>query len=113
MPLPNPGKDAIAAFEKISADLVSESGGVRQTKMFGMPSLQVKGKMFAGVWGNALVFKLTGEEHKKALALKGAKLFDPSGMGRAMKEWVQIPAAHSRQWRKYARAAMEYVAKGK
>jgi len=42
------------------------------------------------------------------LALEGAELFDPSGKGR-VKEWVQVPAAHSAKWKKPAKAALEYV----
>jgi hypothetical protein len=30
-----------------------------------------------------------------------------------MREWVQVPATHARQWTRLARAAMEYVGKGK
>jgi hypothetical protein len=47
------------------------------------------------------------------LGLKGAKLFDPSGTGRAMKEWVQVPFTHSKKWEKFAKAAFAYVKKGK
>ena len=57
-----------------------------------------------------MVFKLNGETHATALALKGAVLFDPSGMGRAMKEWVVVPKAHAKQWPTLAAAALSYVA---
>lgn len=36
-------------------------------------------------------------ERQAALALEGAALFDP-GMGRTMREWVLVPAAHSSRW---------------
>ena len=57
-------------------------------------------------------FKLTGAYHAKALALTGAKLFDPSGKGRPMREWVQVPAAHASSWPVLAAQAAAYVASG-
>jgi hypothetical protein len=84
--------------------------GVTAAKMFGMPSMRVKGKAFAGVFGGAMVFKLGGDAHSKALALKGAELFDPSGMGRPMKEWIVVPAAHAKRWGELAELARAYVA---
>ena len=56
-----------------------------------------------------MVFKLSGDEHKAALSLKGSKLFDPSGKGRAMKEWVQVTYDHHKQWGNLAKAAAKYV----
>ena len=78
--------------------------------MFGMSVLKVAGKAFAGIFGDALVFKLGGDPHAQAIALDGAALFDPSGAGRAMKEWVVVPRAHSRKWPALASAAHAYVA---
>ena len=83
--------------------------GVSVTKMFGMPSMKAAGKLFAGVYGDALTFKLGGKTHAEALALKGAELFDPSGMGRPMKEWVVVPPAHAKRWLDLAKAARTYV----
>lgn len=100
-------------FDKIIDEMASESGGVKPGKMFGMPCLKVGSKMFAGLWKEDMVFKLTGDDHRQALALKGAKLFDPSGMGRAMKEWVQVPYVHRNKWRALAQAALDYVAGAK
>ena len=31
------------------------------------------------------------------------------GKGRAMKEWVQVPFAHSTKWKKLGKAALDYV----
>jgi hypothetical protein len=95
-------------FAEIASALAER--GVSVTKMFGMPSLKVGGKLFAGVFGDALTFKLQGDAHAQALALKGAELFDPSGMGRAMKEWVVVPPAHAKRWLELAEASCSYVA---
>ena len=45
-----------------------------------------------------MVFKLSGPEHAAALGLTGTKLFDPSGMGRAMKAWLVVSTAHEGDW---------------
>ncbi len=94
-------------------EALAETGaaaGVVKSAMFGMPSLKVGGKAFAGLFGDAMVFKLTGATHAEALTLKGAVLFDPSGMGRAMKEWVVVPAAHAKRWAALAESARAFVA---
>jgi hypothetical protein len=87
--------------------------GVLQAKMFGMPSLKVNGKAFAGLFQDDMVFKLTADAHMRALALKGAHLFDPSGRDRPMKEWVQVPSKYSDQWLDLAQEAWQYVGKEK
>src|SRR5262249_22122356 len=101
--------------QKAYQDIVAALGalGAESGAMFGMPSAKVGGKAFAGVFGNALVFKLTGEAHARALKLSGAEVFDRSGMGRPMKEWVVVSAANARAWPELAREALNYVAGAK
>lgn len=80
------------------------------SKLFSMPCLKnVNGKAFAGYRRGAMVFKLPAPSHGKALALAGSHLFDPSGKGRPMKEWVVVPADHADLWLGFARAAWAYV----
>jgi hypothetical protein len=75
------------------------------TSMFGMPSVKRRdGKAFAGLYGDDMVFKLAGDAHAKALALDGARLFEPMA-GRPMKAWVQVPPTHETQWADLARKA--------
>ena len=80
-----------------------------QSQMFGKPCFKINGKAFICFFRNEMVFKLDNPLHKEALELAGAQLFDPSGKNRPMKEWVQIPYNHSKQWSIYADAAMKYV----
>lgn len=80
--------------------------------MFGKPCFKVNGKAFICFFQNEMVFKLTGESHDEVMCLSGAKLFDPSGKNRPMKEWVQLSAEHIGQWEHFAKAALEYVKKG-
>src|SRR5262245_7986551 len=80
-------------------------------KMFGALCIKApNGKSGVMFYDDEMVFKLEGDLAKEAIALKGAKLFDPSG-GRPMKEWIQVPATHSAKWKAYAEAAMEKVKK--
>jgi hypothetical protein len=84
-------------YERI-AERVAQEPGVTAGKLFGMPALLLERKAFAGLYGDAMVFKLSGAEHAAALSLTGTELFDPSGMGRAMKAWVVVPTAHAGEW---------------
>jgi len=94
--------------EKITSTTPASAG-----KMFGMPCLKNDvGKAFAGFHDGWMVFKLEGTEHAKALALEGARLFDPSGRGRPMKEWVEVPPVHSSKWLGFAKQALRYSEQG-
>ena len=98
---------ARAAYEAIVADLTPAPATA--SKMFGMPCLKSpEGKAFAGLYQDAMVFKLRGPEHARALALPGAHLFDPSGM-RPMKEWVVVPTDSASVWPALAEAALRSV----
>lgn len=81
-----------------------------ESQMFGKPCFKINGKAFIAFYENSLVCKLTGNAHTEALSLNNAHLFDPSGKGRPMKEWVQIPYEHHEQWQGFAGSAKAYVA---
>jgi len=98
-----------SAYESVAKALAGKRG-VAASTMFGMPTLKVRGKAFAGLNDDAMIFKLTGAQHAAALALRGAKLFEPM-TGRQMKEWVQVPAAHASEWETLAERARDYVAR--
>lgn len=83
--------------------------GAQPGKLFGKPCFKINGKAFCCFFQGDMVFKLTGEEHAEALALEGARLFDPTGKGRPMKEWVQVPDTHEALWQKLAEEAAAYV----
>ncbi len=99
-------QDPSDAYNEVAAQLAPD--GATRSQMFGMPSLKVGGKAFAGQFRDVMVFKLGGPPHADALAVEGAHLFDP-GMGRPMKEWVQLPATRADRWVEFARHAMAYV----
>ena len=92
-------------FHKIAAEIPEAKEG----KMFGALCLKApNGKAGVMYWKDYLVFKLQGEDLKKALALQNAKLFDPMG-SRPMGGWVQLSAEHSAKWKALAKKSMTYV----
>ncbi len=103
--------DPKAEYDAVADEIKATSPAISGA-MFGMPCLKAGGKAFAGYYQGAMVFKLSGAAHAEALGLSGARLFDPVG-SRPMKEWVQVPATHAKQWTRLARAALDYVGKGK
>ena len=92
-------------YNEIAA-LLEVRAGVKASSMFGMPTLKLDGKALAGLYGDAMVFKLSGEAHAEALSLRDAHLFDPSGLGRPMKAWVVVPIAHAANWEHLAELAL-------
>ncbi len=90
---------------------LAQNKNVVSSQMFGKPCLKVNGKAFLALHQKVLVFKLSSDAHKQALAQKGATLWDPSGKGRPMKEWVAIPAEHLSEIdaKKFLNQAMAYV----
>jgi TfoX/Sxy family transcriptional regulator of competence genes len=97
-----------AQYDAVAQALTAATAAVAG-KMFGMPSLLIHGKAFAGLYKGSMVFKLDGEAHARALALGGSRLFDPSWRGRPMKAWLQVPATHAGVWRELARHALRFV----
>lgn len=101
--------DALSLFDHI-ANLLSLRPGVSRSKMFGMPTVKVNGKAFAGLSQDKMVFKLAEAERLAALKLAGAQLFEPMA-GRAMKEWVEVPVGQVSEdtLLQLAEAALHYV----
>ncbi len=85
------------------------AGGV-ESQMFGKPCYKAAGKAFVCLFGTDMVFKLPPGIREQALQLDRACLFDPSGKGHAMKEWVQLPPAYKDKWATLALQAAQYVA---
>ena len=100
--------DAVVEYEKL-VKLLTPTEGVTAGQMFGKPCLKIHGKAFVAQQGEKVIFKLNSPQHDKASSLKGAELWDPSGKGRPMKEWVAIPASENKSFTALARGALEYV----
>lgn len=102
--------DARARYEDLADFLAFRHDFVQLSQMMGMPCVKARGKMVLGFSGtsDAMVFKLVDPEvHAQALALEGAKLFDPSGRGQPFRQWVVVPAAHADRWESFAERALE------
>ena len=98
--------------ERAESDFRALGAGIaaaEASQMFGKKCFKIGGKAFICLFHDCAVFKLTGAAHGQALALAGAVLFDPSGSGRAMKEWVQVPHLHQALWPAFAAQALAYV----
>lgn len=80
-----------------------------KSQMFGKACFKLNKKAFVCFFQNEMVFKLNGESHREALSMDGAQLFDPSGKGRAMKEWVQLPFHCKDLWPKFAIQSAAYI----
>ena len=108
MERPQASRESVRRYDQVATGL-AERAGVQAGSMFGMPTLKLDGKALAGLYGDAMTFKLSGDAHAAALRLEGAHLFDPSGMGRPMKAWVVVPVAHADGWEQLARAALAAI----
>jgi hypothetical protein len=96
-------------YDEVCDDLLHRHPGLERTKMMGMPSLKLDGKLVAGfVAGeDAMVFRFTDlAAHADALALEGSHLFDPTGKGRPFKDWVVVPPLHADRWLELAESAI-------
>jgi hypothetical protein len=101
--------DPRARFDEIAADLEARDPDVQLGQMMGHPCIKAGGKIIASFQSekDSIAFKLPDEgEREKALALEGAVPFEPMGMGRVMKEWVDVPVAHAAKWAELADSAL-------
>jgi hypothetical protein len=99
----------VSKQEELYLEIGSGLKEAEKSQMFGKPCFKINGKAFVCFFQDAMVFKLTGESHANALALKGSKLFDPSGSKRPMKEWVQVNFENRKAWIGFAKDAIKYV----
>ena len=105
-------QNAVEEYAKLFTHFL-EMAGIKSGQMFGKACITVYGKAFVAQHQEWVVSKLTGEHHRTALGLAGAALWDPSGEGRPMKEWVAIPATAHKHFPQLARASCDYVSAGR
>ncbi|MEZ7125431.1 hypothetical protein ACBR40_08835 [Nonomuraea sp. AD125B] len=95
-------------FKQVGAELADL--GVQLSRMMGRPALKDQaGKVFASLQRDgAMVFRLVRDtpEHVAALQLPGASLFDPTGKGREVKDWVVVPHSSVDAWTDLAEVAL-------
>ena len=107
------------AWRKTPAELVQrfeaalpEEPGVERRKMFGYPCAFIGGQMFAGLFAESVIVRLSEDERQTALASQGAAVFEPLP-GRVMREYVVVPptvALDVRVLRAWLRSALAFAA---
>lgn len=95
-------------FEKLVVILATTYDGVAG-QMFGKKCIKINNKAGIALFKDCIVFKLPEKPHSEAISLEGSCLWDPSGKGRAMKEWVQLPLEHKLKFKEFAEASANYV----
>lgn len=95
-------------FEKLTEYLESSHGAVAG-QMFGKKCIKVNGKAAIALFNESLVFKLPDISHEHAMSLSGSILWDPSGKGRPMKEWVQVLLKHKSEFAGLSESSANYV----
>jgi hypothetical protein len=100
--------EARERFGEIVDDLAARDPDVEESQMMGRPSIKAGGKLIACFESRGtMAFKLPDEsEQEKALALEGARIYDPAESGRLMKGWVEVPAAHEAKWAELTETAL-------
>jgi hypothetical protein len=101
-------------FGEIVDDLAARDPDVEESQMMGRPSIKAGGKLIACFESRGtMAFKLPDEsEQAKALALEGARVYDPAKSGRLMKGWVEVPAAQEASWAELAETALRLRKEG-
>ena len=100
--------DTQKAFDALTEEL-ARTKRAEKAQMFGKQCMKYRGNGFMAFSDGDLVVKLSGQSREDALKLKGSQLWDPSGQGRPMKEWVQVSSAHAARWRDLAEKSIEYI----
>jgi hypothetical protein len=100
--------ETLAAFAQV-LDEVAVAGDVERAVWFGTPAAKVDGKIFMALWRGALVARLGAEEvDQRVLGGDGVR-FDPSGKGKAMKDWLESNAEPG-EWTELALCAIAFTA---
>jgi len=100
--------DANEEYQLLVQRLADGHAGVA-CQMFGKQCIKVSGKAAVAMFQDCIVCKLPAPEHAKAMALENSILWDPSGKGRAMKEWVQVELQHKSHFSGFAGVSAGYV----
>jgi TfoX/Sxy family transcriptional regulator of competence genes len=100
--IPKPGPADLEYFDSI----IPTAEGVTRRPMFGNVAAFANGQMFLCLFGPDVAVRLGADERERLLGIAGTSPFEPV-KGRAMKEYVVLPAA----WRKQVELTEEWVAR--
>jgi TfoX/Sxy family transcriptional regulator of competence genes len=82
----------MSAYRDVVAELRADPA-VSEGRMMGMPALKVGRKMFGGLYRDRLVVRIGRERVAELVEAGRAEPFDPSGLGRPMKDWAVLRPA--------------------
>jgi len=99
--------NAEQSFEYLIAEF-EQRDDIAAGSMFGKRCIKVAGKAAIALFKETVVFKLPEPQHAEAMNKEGSELWDPSGKGRAMKEWVSVGSEHSDCYLEFAESALSY-----
>ncbi len=102
--------DSESLFEAVCTRF-DGAAGVSRGKMFGAPGLRIHGKFFVCLVKGQLVAKLPAGRVEALLHGGEGRPFDP-GMGRPMKEWVEVDLQEGQRWGDLAEEALRFVLSG-
>jgi hypothetical protein len=102
--------EILSAFADV-LDEVAVAGDVERCAWFGTPAAKVEGRIFMAIWRGRLVARLGAEEVTARVTAGGGTRFDPSGKGRAMKDWLEADAEPG-EWTELALSAIAFTAGG-
>lgn len=88
--------ELVALFEQVVAGLPP----VETRKMFGYPAAFINGQMFASLFGDHFILRLSEAERAAFIQEHSARLFEPMP-GRPMREYVEVPPALLRTGRQF------------
>jgi hypothetical protein len=100
--------EALAAFAVV-LDEVAVAGDVERAVWFGAPAAKIEGKIFLALWRGALIARIGAEEVDHRVIAGDGVRFDPSGKGKAMKDWLESNAEHA-EWTELALSAIAFTA---
>ena len=95
--------------EELYHAIVAQLPDAKPSKMFGALCAKTpNGKAAFMFWKEAMIFKLTGEDEKEALAYDGASVFTPME-GRPMNGWILLPYDYKDKWTYFAEKSVAFV----
>lgn len=92
-------------------DYMVRSHGATSGNLYGKPCALLRGHAFLYFHQGWAAFKLRGRIRLQALALAGAKFWDPLGREGPSMEWVIVPDAHFLRWDRFAVEAVKLMEK--
>lgn len=82
-------------------------------QLYGKPCVMKAGHAFCAYAFLGMAFRLKGRVRLQAMALPGAKFWDPLGRSDPQMDWVLVPVEHFLRWDRFAIEAVRLAEEGK